>query len=133
MKSDHAVTDLDDIGGIGEVMAHAIKDFFDEKHNRRALEHLLKHVEITDIAAPTTSGSPVAGQTIVFTGSMELMTRSEAKARAESLGAKVSGSVSKKTDLVVAGPGAGSKIKNAEKLGIKITSEEDWISLIQAP
>ena len=133
MKSDHAVTDLDDIGGIGEVMAHAIKDFFDEKHNRRALEHLLKHVEITDIAAPKTSGSPVAGQTIVFTGSMELMTRSEAKARAESLGAKVSGSVSKKTDLVVAGPGAGSKIKNAEKLGIKIISEEDWMNLIQAP
>ncbi len=133
MKSDHAVTDLDDIGGIGEVMAHAIKDFFDEKHNRRALEQLLKHVEITDIAAPKTSGSPVAGQNIVFTGSMELMTRSEAKARAESLGARVSGSVSKKTDLVVAGPGAGSKIKNAEKLGIKIISEEDWINLIQAP
>jgi DNA ligase (NAD+) len=131
MKSDHAVEDLEDIGGIGDVMARAIKDFIDEKHNRKALERLLKHVEITDMAAPKTSGSPVAGQTIVFTGSLELMTRSEAKARAESLGAKVSGSVSKKTNLVVAGPGAGSKLKDAEKHSVKIISEEDWVNLIK--
>jgi DNA ligase (NAD+) len=133
MKRDHAVSDLVNIGGIGEIMARAIKDFFNEKNNREALDRLLKHLNVTDIAAPKSSGSPVAGQTVVFTGSLELMTRSEAKARAESLGAKVSGSVSKKTNLVVAGHGAGSKLKEAEKYGIKIITEEDWINLIQSP
>ncbi len=133
MKSDHAVTDLDEIGGIGEIMARAIKGFFEEKHNRHALGRLLKYVEITDVAAPKASSSPVAGQIVVFTGALEKMTRSEAKARAESLGAKVSGSVSKKTNLIVAGPGAGSKLKEAEKLGIKIISEEDWMKLIETP
>ena len=133
MKSDHAVTDLDDIGGIGDVMAGAIKGFFDEKHNRQALDRLLKYVDVTDLAAPTASSSPIAGQIVVFTGSLEKMTRSEAKARAEAMGAKVAGSVSKKTDLVVAGPGAGAKLKEAEKLDIKIISEEDWMKLIQTP
>jgi DNA ligase (NAD+) len=131
IKSDHAVTDLDDIGGIGDVMACAIKGFFDEKHNRQALHRLLKYVDITDMAVPKTSSSPVAGLIVVFTGALEKMTRSEAKARAESMGAKVSGSVSKKTNLIIAGPGAGSKLKEAEKLGIKIISEEDWLNLIQ--
>jgi DNA ligase (NAD+) len=133
MTSDHAIEDLDDIGGIGEIMARAIKEFFDEDHNRKALDRLLQHLEVVDVEAPKISGSPVAGKTIVFTGALELMTRSEAKARAEQLGAKVSGSVSKKTDLVVAGPGAGSKLKNAEKFGIEVISEEDWMKLIQAP
>jgi DNA ligase (NAD+) len=133
MKSDNAMADLDDIGGIGDVMATAIKNFFDEAHNREALERLLKYLEITDVAAPKTSDSPVAGKTVVFTGSLELMTRSEAKARAESLGAKVAGSVSKKTDIVVSGPGAGSKLKDAEKHGVTVISEEDWMKLIGTP
>jgi DNA ligase (NAD+) len=130
MRGDAAVADLDAIEGIGEVMAEAIKDFFDEKHNRDALERLLAEVTVTDVAAPRTAGSPVAGKTVVFTGSLERMTRDEAKARAEALGAKVAGSVSKKTDLVVAGPGAGSKLAEAERLGVKVIAEEDWLKLI---
>jgi DNA ligase (NAD+) len=132
MESKQAVEELDAIEGIGEVVAEAIKDFFDEKHNRRALEKLLndEKVKVQPVAAPKLSGSPVAGQTIVFTGSLEKMTRPEAKARAESLGAKVASSVSKKTDLVVAGPGAGSKLAEAEKHGVKVIDEDAWLKLI---
>ena len=93
---------------------------------------MLFDVDITDVAAPNTSSSPIAGKIVVFTGSLEKMTRSEAKVRAEALGAKVSGSVSKKTNLVVAGPGAGSKLKEAEKHGVEIISEDDWLHLIEA-
>src|SRR5437868_11468626 len=131
MESEAAVAELDAIEGIGDVMAQAIKDFFDEKHNRDALRHLLEHIDVTDVAVPKSSHSAVAGKTIVFTGSLEKMTRNEAKARAESLGAKVAGSVSKKTDLVVAGPGAGSKLTDAQKFGVQVISEDDWLSLIQ--
>jgi DNA ligase (NAD+) len=131
MEGEHAVEELDAIEGVGETVAEAIKDFFDEKHNRRALEHLLKEVKVQRVAAPRISGSPVAGQTIVFTGSLEKMTRPEAKARAESLGAKVASSVSKKTDLVVAGPGAGSKLAEAEKHGVKVIDEDAWLKLIE--
>jgi DNA ligase (NAD+) len=130
MSGEQAVADLDAIEGIGEIMAREIKDFFDEEHNRKALARLLEHVEVTDIAAPRASNSPVAGKTVVFTGSLEKMTRNEAKARAESLGAKVAGSVSKKTDLVIAGPGAGSKLADAQSLGVKVISEDEWLSLI---
>ncbi len=131
MEGEHAVEELDTIEGVGETVAEAIKDFFDEKHNRRALDHLLKEVDVQRVAAPKVSGSPVAGQTIVFTGSLEKMTRPEAKARAESLGAKVASSVSKKTDLVVAGPGAGSKLAEAEKHGVKVIDEDAWLKLIE--
>ena len=131
MDGDTAVEELDSIEGIGEVMARAIKEFFDEEHNRQALDRLLKHVRVTDMALPQASGSAVAGKTIVFTGTLERITRSEAKARAESLGAKVAGSVSKKTDLVVAGPGSGSKLKEARKHGIKVVTENDWLKLIE--
>jgi DNA ligase (NAD+) len=130
MESEHAIEDLDAIEGIGDVMAAAIKAYFDESHNRAAIHRLLESVEVFDSATPRTANSPVAGKTVVFTGTLERMTRNEAKARAEALGAKVAGSVSKRTDLVVAGPGAGSKLKNAEVFGVKVISEDDWLNLI---
>ena len=123
--------DLMAIDGIGEAVADALVAFFDEDHNRNALSDLLNEVEPQELAAQELS-SPVAGQTLVFTGKLELMSRSEAKARAEGLGAKVSGSVSSKTDLVIAGPGAGSKRKKAEELGVKVVSEDEWLALIRA-
>ena len=131
MASDAAVAELDAIEGIGDVMAQAIKEFFDEKHNRDAIKRLVKQVDVADMEAPRTSGSPVVGKTLVFTGTLEKMTRNEAKARAESLGAKVAGSVSKKTDLVIAGPGAGSKLTDAQKFGVKVISETEWLDLIK--
>jgi DNA ligase (NAD+) len=131
MESDHAVAELDEIQGIGEVLAQAIKDFFDEPHNRQLVDHLLKEVTVVPLAARKIAGSPVAGKTVVFTGTLEKMTRQEAKARAESLGAKVSGSVSAKTDLVVAGPGAGSKLTEAQKHGVKVIDEDAWLKMIE--
>ena len=131
MEGEKAIEELDAIDGVGETVAEAIKDFFDEKHNKTLLKNLLKEVDVQPVAAPKLSGSPVAGQTIVFTGSLEKMTRPEAKARAESLGAKVASSVSKKTDLVVAGPGAGSKLAEAEKHGVKVIDEDTWLKLIE--
>jgi DNA ligase (NAD+) len=130
MEGKEAVAELDSIGGVGKVVAEAIRDFFDEPHNRKAIDHLLKEVEVEPAASPRTAHSAVAGMTVVFTGSLEKMTRPEAKARAEALGAKVAGSVSKKTDLVVAGPGAGSKLGEAEKLGVKVIDEDAWLKLI---
>jgi len=130
MASGHAVEDLDAIEGIGEVMARAIKDFFDEEHTRKAIARLLEKIEVTDVAAHTAANSLVAGKIIVFTGTLEKMSRNEAKARAELLGAKVAGSVSSKTDLVVAGPGAGSKLAAAQKLNVNIITEDEWLALI---
>jgi DNA ligase (NAD+) len=132
MESDHAIDDLDAIGGIGDVMARAIKSFFDEQHTRDAMARLLDEIEVAEVVAPRAANSAVAGKIVVFTGTLERMTRNEAKARAESLGAKVAGSVSKKTDLVIAGPGAGSKLKDAEALGVKVISEDEWLNLISA-
>jgi DNA ligase (NAD+) len=126
-----AWADLDAIGGIGDVVARAIVDFYAEGHNREAIDALLEEVTVEPAEAIDASSSPVAGQTVVFTGSLEKMTRDEAKAMAERLGAKVSGSVSKKTDLVVAGPGAGSKLKDAEKHGVKVIDEAGWFTLIK--
>ena len=130
MAGKNAVAELDEIEGIGEVLAQAIKDFFDEPHNVRLVTNLLKEVTVVPLAARQLEGSPVAGKTVVFTGSLEKMTRQEAKARAESLGAKVSGSVSAKTDLVVAGPGAGSKLSEAKKHGVKVIDEDAWLKLV---
>jgi DNA ligase (NAD+) len=130
MESENAVAELSEIGGIGEVVAQAVKDFFDEKHNRKLVDHLLGEVEVVPLAAPKIEGSPVAGKTVVFTGTLEKMTRQEAKARAEALGAKVAGSVSKKTDLVVAGPGAGSKLAEAAKHGVQVIDEDSWLKMI---
>ena len=98
--------------------------------NTAALSRLTEHVHPADAEAPQETDSPVAGKTVVFTGTLEQMSRAEAKARAEALGAKVSGSVSAKTDILVAGPGAGSKLKKATELGIKTLTEEDWLALI---
>jgi len=131
MEGKGAVEELQEIGGVGEVLAQAVKDFFDEPHNRKLVNNLLKEVDVIPLAAPKTAGSPVAGKTVVFTGSLEKMTRQEAKARAESLGAKVSGSVSAKTDLVVAGPGAGSKLTDAQKHGVKVIDEDEWLKMIK--
>ncbi len=121
--------DMDAIDQIGETVVDAIGRYFGESHNRALVEALTKQVTIRD-AEKTTTNSPVAGQTVVFTGSLEKMTRDEAKAMAERLGAKVSGSVSKKTDLVVAGPGAGSKLKDAAKHGVKVIDEAGWLALV---
>src|ERR1019366_6821825 len=123
-----ARAEINNIEGIGEVVAEAIADFFAEKHNEEVLDALLKHVTVVPMEA-VASTSPVAGKTVVFTGSLERMTRDEAKAMAERLGAKVAASVSKKTDLVVAGPGVGSKLAKAAELGIETISEEDWLKL----
>jgi DNA ligase (NAD+) len=130
MKASNAIEDLDAIEGIGLTVAEAVRDFFDEKHNREAVERLLGEVDVKDAPKVNTKGSPVAGKTVVFTGTLEKMTRPEAKARAESLGAKVSGSVSKKTDLVVAGPGAGSKLTDAQKFGVHVIDEDAWLKMI---
>jgi DNA ligase (NAD+) len=129
MEADGAREELQHIEGIGGVVAEAIHDFFDEPHNVKALSRLLAWLDVQDMAAPSKS-SPVSGKTVVFTGTLEKMTRQEAKARAESLGAKVSGSVSAKTDIVVAGPGAGSKLKDAQKHNVQVMDEDGWLKLI---
>src|SRR5271154_6555800 len=115
-----------DIEGIGPVVAEAVADFFAEPRNESAIDALLEEVRIEPMEA-VASGHPLAGKTIVFTGSLERMTRDEAKARAERLGARVSGSISAKTDLVVAGPGAGSKLTKARELGVETVDEEEWL------
>ncbi|WP_426227678.1 NAD-dependent DNA ligase LigA [Pararhizobium sp. DWP3-4] len=125
-----AWSDLNTIDGIGDVVARAIVEFFKEPRNMDVVSRLLEEVTPQDAEAPVASSSPVAGKTVVFTGSLEKMTRDEAKAMAERLGAKVAGSVSKKTDLLVAGPGAGSKLEKARELGVETTDEDGWFVLI---
>jgi DNA ligase (NAD+) len=117
--------ELTAIDGIGDVVAEALIQFFDEPHNIEIFDALLTEVEPQALAAVAAS-SPVSGKTVVFTGALERMTREEAKAMAERLGAKVAGSVSKKTDLLVAGPGAGSKLKDAEKFNVEVIDEATW-------
>ena len=113
----------------GETVIDALAAYFGEAHNRKLVERLVGQVSILDAEKPRTD-SPVAGKTVVFTGSLEKMTRDEAKAMAERLGAKVAGSVSKKTDYVVAGPGAGSKLAEAKKHNVAVLSEDDWFKLV---
>jgi DNA ligase (NAD+) len=122
--------ELCNIEGIGMSVADDLVFFFGENHNLKVLADLEEELTIEAVEAPATSGSPVAGKTVVFTGTLETMTRSEAKARAESLGAKVAGSVSKKTDYVVVGADAGSKAKKAEELGVETLTEQAWRDLI---
>jgi len=128
--SGDAWNELNSIDGIGEVVARAMVEFYKEPRNLKVVDALLAEVTPEDAEAPTSSGSPVEGLTVVFTGSLEKMTRDEAKAKAESLGAKVAGSVSKKTDIVVAGPGAGSKLAKAAELGVKTMDEDEWLALV---
>ncbi len=118
------------IDGVGEVMARSLVMAFAQPQERKSIEALAAHLTIEDAEQPKTDGSPVAGKTVVFTGTLEKMSRAEAKAQAERLGAKVSGSVSAKTDLLVAGPGAGSKAKKAVELGIETLDEDGWLDLI---
>jgi DNA ligase (NAD+) len=122
--------DMDALDQIGDTVIDSLRDYFAEAHNRRRVERLAKEVNIREAEKPR-SDSAVAGKTVVFTGALERMTRDEAKASAERLGAKVSGSVSKKTDYVVAGPGAGSKLADAKKLGVKVLTEDEWMKLIR--
>jgi DNA ligase (NAD+) len=126
---EEAIAEMDALDQIGDTVIKAIASYFGESHNRGIVERLTKEVRILDAAKPK-GNSPIAGKTVVFTGSLEKMTRDEAKATAERLGAKVSGSVSKKTDYVVAGPGAGSKLAEAQKHGVQVLSEDEWLKLI---
>jgi DNA ligase (NAD+) len=118
------------VAGVGPVAARALALFFREPHNRAMVDRLVEQMDRIEDAERPKSDTPVAGKTVVFTGSLERFTRDEAKARAESLGAKVSGSVSKKTDYLVAGPGAGSKLADAQKHGVKVLTEDEWLALI---
>ena len=129
-REGEAFADLDNIEGIGPTVAAALADFFAEPHNVAVVEDLLKEVSPQELEA-VDHASPVSGKTVVFTGTLERMSRQEAKARAERLGAKVAGSVSKNTDYVVAGPGAGSKLKNAKDLGVAVLTEDEWLTLIE--
>ncbi|MEM9055458.1 MAG: BRCT domain-containing protein, partial [Pseudomonadota bacterium] len=117
------------LDGVGMAAVSSLRAFIVEQHNRDMMAALLAEVTVEDGEAPT-SESPVSGKTVVFTGTLEAMTRDEAKARATVLGAKVSGSVSGKTDILIAGPGAGSKLKKAESLGVTVMTEAEWIALI---
>jgi DNA ligase (NAD+) len=121
---------LTNIDGVGDVMAGSVVTTFHQEGERASIDRLVAHLDVEDAAPRVTGDSPVSGKTVVFTGTLEKMTRAEAKARAEALGAKVSGSVSAKTDLVVAGPGAGSKAKKAEELGVEMIDEDGWLALI---
>ena len=121
--------DMDALEDIGDAVVTAVARFFSEDHNLRLVEALVTELTIEAVEKPAET-SPVSGKTIVFTGALEKMTRDEAKAMAEGLGAKVAGSVSKKTDLVVAGPGAGSKLKKASELGVEVIDEDAWFARI---
>ncbi len=130
-RDPEAMAELDALDQIGGAVIEAAASYFAEDHNRRIVEALVAELTILDAEQPKTD-TAVAGKTVVFTGALERMTRDEAKAQAEALGAKVSGSVSKKTDLVVAGPGAGSKLKTATELGIQVMTEDEWLAMVGA-
>lgn len=122
--------DLIAVDGVGQVMAAAVVTTFQQQAERASIDRLAAALTVEDAVQRGAVDSPVAGKTVVFTGTLEKMTRAEAKARAEALGAKVSGSVSAKTDLLVAGPGAGSKAKKATDLGVETIDEDGWLALI---
>ncbi|MDO5703478.1 MAG: NAD-dependent DNA ligase LigA [Paracoccus sp. (in: a-proteobacteria)] len=121
--------DLTNINSIGAVLAQSLVTAFHQPAERAVIDRVIAQLDVRSAEAAPAQDSPIAGQTVVFTGTLEKMTRAEAKARAEAMGAKVAGSVSAKTDLVVAGPGAGSKAKKAEELGIRIIDEDEWLAI----
>ena len=129
-RDSDAYRDLVNIDGIGPSVADDLLGFFAEAHNRDVLDQLEDLLTVEDFQAPDPASSAVAGKTVVFTGTLETRSRAEAKARAENLGAKVAGSVSKKTDYVVIGADAGSKAKKARELGVTTLSEQEWLELI---
>jgi DNA ligase (NAD+) len=129
--SEEGEAELSSVQGVGPVVAEALVDFFHEEHNRQALDDLLSEVRPKPFVSDAKQ-TEWTGRTIVFTGSLETMSRDEAKAQAERLGARAAGSVSAKTDLVVAGPGAGSKLKKAEELGIRVIGEQEWARIVAA-
>ncbi len=129
-QDSEAYADIDNIEGIGETVVDALIDFFSEPHNVEAVEALLAEIEVQPYERIAAVSSPVTGKTVVFTGTLERLSRNEAKAQAERLGAKVAGSVSKKTDYVVAGAEAGSKLTKAQELGVTVLTEDEWIALI---
>ena len=122
--------ELTAIDGVGDVLATSVVMTFQQERERQAIDALVAHLQVQDVAARAPVDSAVAGKTVVFTGTLERMTRAEAKARAEALGAKVAGSVSAKTDYLVAGPGAGSKATKAAELGVTVIDEDAWLALI---
>jgi DNA ligase (NAD+) len=126
---EESIAEMDALDQIGDTVIAAIAAYFSESHNKGIVERLTKEVKILDAEKPKTD-SAIAGKTVVFTGALEKMTREEAKATAERLGAKAAGSVSKKTDYVVAGPGAGSKLAEAKKHGVQVLTEDEWLKLI---
>ena len=130
-RLDKAVAEHIGVENVGAAVGHALADFFHEPHNRAAWDDLLGEVSPPPFAVETRA-SPVSGKTVVFTGSLETLSRDEAKAQAEALGARVAGSVSAKTDLIVAGPGAGSKLKKATELGIQVMDEAGWAAIVAA-
>ena len=127
--SEGGAAELSSVEGVGPVVAEALVDFFHEPHNREVLDDLLSEVSPKPFVSDA-KRTQWSGKTIVFTGSLETMSRDEAKAQAERLGARAAGSVSAKTDLVVAGPGAGSKLKKAGELGIRVIGEEEWAKIV---
>ena len=124
-----ARAELDNIVGIGPAIAEELADFFGETRNVETLEEREAALTVEDAARAQTADSEIAGKTLVFTGTLETMTRPEVKARAEALGAKVTDSVSKKTDLVVVGVDAGSKARRAGELGVRTITEAEWREL----
>jgi len=129
-RESDAYGELVNIDGIGPAVADDLLGFCAEDHNRSVLDDLGELLEVKNFEVPDTSSSPVAGKTVVFTGSLETLSRAEAKNQAEALGAMVAGSVSKKSDYVVVGADAGSKAKKAQELGVTTLSEEEWLALI---
>jgi DNA ligase (NAD+) len=129
-QESEAYAEIDNIEGIGETVVDALIDFFSEPHNVEAVDALLRQVEVQPYERVALVQSPVTGKTVVFTGTLERLSRNEAKAQAERLGAKVAGSVSKKTDYVIAGADAGSKLTKARELGVTVLTEDEWIALV---
>ena len=129
-RRSNAYMELLDIDGVGPSMAHDLIEFFRQPFNRKILERLTEELIIEKFETSMVSTSPLSGKTIAFTGTLESVTRGEAKAKAESLGAKVASSVSKNTDFVIMGTDAGAKAKNAANFGVTILSESDWLELV---